>query len=194
MTRITTVCVYCGSAEPAPPAHVRAAQDLGRSLAERGITTIFGGGRVGMMGHLADAALAAGGKVIGIIPRHLEDVEVGHTGVSDLRIVSSMHERKEMMASLADAFIVLPGGLGTLDETLEILTWRQLGLHDNGIILLDVDGYWRPLNDLIHSVVAQGYAAGSALDLFHTATSVAAALDLLEHMEQPAAAALTERM
>ena len=135
-------------------------------MAERGITLVFGGGRVGLMGIIADAVLAAGGRVVGIIPNHIEEREVGHPGVSELQVVDSMHERKHRMFQMADGFVVLPGGLGTLDETFEIITWRQLGLHDKPIVIVDNEGYWRPLAALIAHLVDNGFARPEVFDLF----------------------------
>ena len=137
-----------------------AASQLGARLAAMGIEVVFGGGRVGLMGLLADAALASGGRVAGIIPGRLRDAEVAHHGVSELVVVDTMHERKALMAERADAFAILPGGIGTLDETFEILSWKQLGLHDKPIFLVDVDGYWSPLRTLLNRVVDHGLAPG----------------------------------
>jgi uncharacterized protein (TIGR00730 family) len=135
-------------------------------LAGAGIELIYGGGRVGLMGLVADAALGAGGRVTGIIPGFLHDRELGHTGVSELIVVESMHERKQRMFELADAFAILPGGLGTLDEAFECITWRQLGLHDRPIVLVDVGGYWQPLMRLIDQVVETGFAPRATHDFF----------------------------
>lgn len=139
------VCVFCGSSPGATPAFAEQAARLGRVLAAHRLGLVYGGASVGLMGTLADATLAAGGEVVGVIPRSLVDMEVAHEGLQELRIVSSMHERKAVMADLADAFVALPGGLGTLDELAEILTWAQLGLHTKPTGLLDVEGYFAPL-------------------------------------------------
>jgi len=182
---IRSVCVYGGASGSvaAPIRHAAAA--LGTALAGHGVRVVFGGGRVGMMGLVADAALAAGGEVVGVIPRFLFDRELGHTGVTALRIVDSMHERKQTMFELADAFAVLPGGVGTLDETFEVITWRQLGLHDKPIVLLDIDGYWSGLVALVDHVVAQGFAAPATAALYETAPSVAAAVAALAAAPAP---------
>ena len=148
MAVIKRLCVYCGSSPGVEPSYSTAAARLGTLLAESHVELVYGGGRVGLMGTLADAALAAGGRITGIIPRHLHDREVGHPGVSELIVVGSMHERKQRMFEIADAFAVLPGGLGTLDETFEMITWRQLGLHDKPLIIIDIAGYWTPLLEL----------------------------------------------
>lgn len=142
---ITRVCVFCGSSPGATPAFGQLAAHLGQLLAAQDLALVYGGASVGLMGRLADAALAAGGEVIGVIPQSLVDMEVAHRGLADLRVVSTMHERKALMADLADAFIALPGGIGTLDELFEVLTWAQLGLHTKPAGVLDLDGYYRPL-------------------------------------------------
>ncbi len=166
---IRTVCVFCGSRAGHDPAHAEVARQLGRRMAENGMTLIFGGGKVGLMGVIADAVLGAGGTAIGVIPRLLEEIEVGHTGLSTLEVVETMHQRKERMYALSDAFVVLPGGIGTLDEAFEILTWRHLQLHAKPIVVLDRAGYWRPLAALLDNVVAGGFA-GSAVHGYLTFT------------------------
>ncbi|MFP6745881.1 MAG: TIGR00730 family Rossman fold protein, partial [Alphaproteobacteria bacterium] len=172
MTALTSLCVYCGSSTGVDPAHRAAAERLGRLMAERGVRLVFGGGRIGLMGVLADAVLAAGGHVTGIIPGHIEEREIGHQQVTELLIVDNMHERKHKMFELADAFAVLPGGLGTLDETFEIITWRQLGLHDKPIVLIDNAGHWAPLKRLFEHVIAGGFADESARRLYQFVDSV----------------------
>lgn len=157
MADIRSVCVYCGSS-PGPESHKAAATRLGRLLGAAGIRVIYGGGRVGLMGLTADGALDAGGEVVGIIPGFLDAREVGHPGLTELHIVDSMHERKQLMFEMADAFCILPGGIGTLEETFEVLSWRQLGLHDKPILLIDQEGYWRPFTALLDHAVAMGYA------------------------------------
>jgi uncharacterized protein (TIGR00730 family) len=142
---LASICVFCGSSAGSDPAYVAAARDFGRLLAARGLRLVFGGGRVGLMGALADAALAAGGEVVGVIPEMLVRREVAHGGLDELRVVGSMHERKAAMAELADAFVALPGGIGTLEELFEVWTWRQLGLHAKPCGLLDVAGYYERL-------------------------------------------------
>ena len=159
MSQLSAVCIYCGSAVGRNARHQEAARRFGHDLGSRGIRLIYGGGRVGLMGEVADAALAAGGKVVGVIPEHLESREKGHHGLTELRVVRSMHERKNLMFELADAFVVLPGGLGTLDEAFEMITWRQLGLHDKPIAFADVDGYWSSFADLVAHVIRHGFAS-----------------------------------
>jgi uncharacterized protein (TIGR00730 family) len=166
MSGLSSLCVYCASSDGADPAHRETARRLGQLLAEHGVRLVYGGGRVGLMGIVADAVLAAGGKVTGVIPYHLEAREVGHKDVTELIVVDSMHGRKHRMFELADAFAVLPGGLGTLDETIEIITWRQLGLHDKPIVLIDDDGYWAPLFDLVDHAIAKGFASKETKRLY----------------------------
>ncbi len=156
---IRRLCVYCGSSIGADPRYREAAAALGAGLAAAGIELVYGGGRNGLMGAVADAVLAGGGTAIGVIPRHLQDREVAHLGLSELVIVDTMHQRKQAMAERADAFAVLPGGIGTLDETVEILSWRQLGLHDKPVYIVDIAGYWSPLAVLFEHVVTQNFAA-----------------------------------
>jgi uncharacterized protein (TIGR00730 family) len=143
--KIKQVCVFCGSSPGTDPVHIESARAVGRLLARRGVGLVFGGGHVGLMGALADAALEAGGEVTGVIPRALELRELAHRGLTRLHVVATMHERKAHMAQLSDAFLALPGGMGTLDELAEIVTWAQLGLHAKPVGLLDVKGYFAPL-------------------------------------------------
>ena len=174
MQQIRSVCVYCGSSGAVDQRYRAAADELGHSLAAAGITLVFGGGRIGLMGIAADAALAAGGQVIGVIPASLRDAELAHSGVSELVVVDTMHDRKRVMAERSDAFAVLPGGIGTLDETFEILTWRQLRLHDKPIFLVDIAGYWQPLHALLDHIVAQHFATSLVPRLVEIVPSVSA--------------------
>jgi uncharacterized protein (TIGR00730 family) len=190
----TSLCVYCGSALGVDSRYAGAARDLGRLLAERHIRLIYGGARIGLMGTLADATLAAGGEVVGIIPGHLDKTELGHRGATELIVVDSMHERKFMMFEESDAFAILPGGLGTLDETFEMLTWRKLGLHDKPIILLDIAGYWRPLLGLIDHVIVQGFAAPTDRDLYKVVSTVEEVVAAMETAPRPKTAAQPERL
>jgi len=150
---MNALCVFCGSSRGRSPAYAEAAASLGALLAEQRIDLVYGGGKVGIMGVLADACLAHGGRVVGVIPAHLWSREVGHAGVTEMHVVASMHERKARMAELADAFIALPGGIGTLDELFEVLTWAQLGLHAKPTGLLDLDAYFQPLLDFLDGAV-----------------------------------------
>ena len=151
------LCVFCGSAAGVRPEYLDAARALGRSAAERGIGIVYGGARVGLMGAVADAALAAGGTVTGVIPRALVDREVAHDGLTHLHVVASMHERKATMAQLSDAFVALPGGVGTLEELFEVWTWAHLGVHAKPCAVLDVAGFWRPLLAALDHMAAEGF-------------------------------------
>jgi uncharacterized protein (TIGR00730 family) len=156
------VAVFLGSSAGRRPEYAAAAADLGRTLAHAGVGLVYGGAGVGLMGILADAALAANGEVIGVIPERVFSTELAHQGLTRLEIVGSMHQRKARMAELADGFAALPGGLGTLDELFEILTWRQLGLHAKPVALLDVDGFWDRLASLLDGLVADGFVTASS--------------------------------
>jgi uncharacterized protein (TIGR00730 family) len=186
MQNIRCVCVYCGSSGAVEVRYREAASELGARLAAAEVEIVFGGGRVGLMGLLADAALAANGRVTGIIPSHLRSAELAHPGVSELVVVGSMHERKRLMAERADAFAVLPGGIGTLDEMFEILSWKQLGLHDKPILLVDVGGYWAPLLALLEHIVDKGFARPQTRGLLRVVPSVPALMAALA--EEPAVA------
>jgi uncharacterized protein (TIGR00730 family) len=157
MADLRTVCVFCGSSAGTRPEYRDAAVGLAEALVTGGARLVYGGGRVGLMGVLADAVLAAGGEVIGVIPRHLVSHEVAHQRLTELRVVGSMHERKRLMFELADGFVALPGGLGTLEELLEIATWGQLGLHAKPIGILDVRGYFSGLVGLLDHAVVEGF-------------------------------------
>jgi len=152
-----SICVYCGSRHGARPAYAAAARALGRAIGSRGWQLVYGGGQVGLMGEVADATLAAGGRVVGVIPETLKKLEVGHLGLHELHVVPNMHVRKQMMAERADVFIALPGGIGTLEELYEVWTWRQLGYHDQPIGLLNVDGYYDDLLRFMGKSVEQGF-------------------------------------
>jgi uncharacterized protein (TIGR00730 family) len=165
------VCVFCGSKPGADPAHGEAAQAFGRGLAERGMTLVYGGGRVGMMGLLSDAALDAGAPVIGVIPEFLMQWEVGNLNCTQLIETDSMHSRKQRMAELSDVFVTFPGGMGTLDETVEIITWKQLRLHAKPVILFSPGGYWDPFEDLMRATVAAGFTGRNSLDLYETVST-----------------------
>ena len=154
---LKSVCVFCGASPGARPIYHEAAAQLGRHIAERGLTLVYGGGAVGLMGVVADAALAAGGEVIGIIPQSLERAEIGHKGLTRLEVVDGMHARKARMAELADAFIALPGGLGTLEELFEVWTWGQLGYHAKPLGLLEVDGFYARLTDFLDHLMAERF-------------------------------------
>ena len=158
------VCVFCGSSPGDDPAYLAAARAIGVALARRAVGVVYGGGHVGCMGALADAALEAGGEVVGVIPRRLADREVAHTGVTDLHVVESMHDRKALMASLSDAFVALPGGFGTLEELFEVVTWRQLGYHRKPIAVLNTRGYFDALLRFCDDAVSAGFVAAAERD------------------------------
>jgi uncharacterized protein (TIGR00730 family) len=161
-----SIGVFCGSSTGNDPLHERAAARLGRLAAGRNVHLVYGGGKVGLMGIVADAALEAGGRVTGVIPRHLRRAEVAHDGLTELITVETMHERKHRMFSLADAFVVLPGGIGTFDEMIEIISWRLLRLHDKAILLVDPEGYWEPFTELLEHAIAKGFARPETRRLF----------------------------
>jgi len=153
------ICVFCGASNGRRPAYRTAAATLGRALAQRGIGLVYGGGKVGLMGAVADACLAAGGEVIGVIPQSLVERELAHPGATEMRIVQSLHERKALMADLSDAFITLPGGMGTLEEVCEILSWAQLGLYRKPCGVVNVDGFYDPLIAMFDHAVGEGFLA-----------------------------------
>ncbi len=157
MAEVTSLCVYCGSSSGKHPEYVEQARAFGTEMARRGITLVYGGGNVGLMGVVADAVLAGGGKVIGVIPRQMVDLEVAHAGLTELQVVDTMHQRKTRMFELSDAFVALPGGFGTLDEMFEMLTWSQLGLHSYPCAFLDVRGYYAPLRGMMDHMVGEGF-------------------------------------
>lgn len=177
------VLVFCGSSPGARAEYAQRAAALGRLIAGRGLDLVYGGAAVGLMGELADAALDAGGRVIGVIPRRLVEREIAHPGLTELREVSSMHERKALMAELADAVIALPGGSGTLDELFELFTWSQLGLHRAPIGLLDVAGYWQPLLGLLDHMVAEQFLRAEYRDMLLVDADPTALLDGLASSE-----------
>jgi len=185
MPTISSLCVYCGSSTGVSPVYAAAAERLGAALARRGVRLVYGGGRVGLMGIMADAVLKGGGTVTGIIPGHLQNREVGHDALSELVVVETMHERKARMSEMADAFAVLPGGLGTLDETFEIVTWRQLRLHDKPVVIVDIDGYWGPLQAMVASMVERGFVRKEHAALFTVVRDVDALFDALQAMPPP---------
>jgi uncharacterized protein (TIGR00730 family) len=177
MATLSSVCVFCGSSLGNAPSYLRAAKDLGTLIASRGIRLIYGGASVGLMGAVADAAIAAGGEVEGVLPKALEEKELAHRGLSRLHVVSSMHERKAKMAELADGFIALPGGAGTLEEIFEIWTWAQLGFHRKPAGFLDVDGFYAALKTFIDHTVKEGFMRPGHRDILTFAQSGAELLD-----------------
>jgi uncharacterized protein (TIGR00730 family) len=179
---VRRVCVFCGASSGRLAAYAAAARAFGAEAAGRGLGLVYGGGKVGLMGALAEGALAAGGEVIGVIPQELVDRELAHEGLSELHVVGSLHERKALMAELSDAFAALPGGFGTLDELMEQLTWSQLGLHRKPVGLLDVEEYWRPLIALARHATGEGFVREADLAAIAVAAEPGALLDRLERL------------
>ena len=186
MPALSSVCVFCGSNGGADPAYLAAAEAVGAGLAQRGIRIVYGGGRVGLMGALADSARAAGGEVVGVMPQALVDREIGHTGIDDLRVVDTMHERKALMVELSDAFVALPGGIGTLEELFEVYTWAQLGIHAKPLALLDVAGYYEPLAAFLDHAVAQRFLRAETRGMLAVADSIEGVLETFERWRPPA--------
>jgi uncharacterized protein (TIGR00730 family) len=185
MVGIKSICVYCGSSVGNDPDFANAATRLGRAMAEAGLGLVYGGGNIGLMGAVADAALEAGGRVVGVIPEDLKAVELAHGALSELVVVSSMHERKREMFERADAFVILPGGLGTLDEAFEMITWAQLRLHGKPVVIVNERGYWAPLIALIEHAIDNGFARNDVRDLFAVADRVDDVLPILQGLPTP---------
>ncbi len=185
MRELKRICVFCGSSSGTDPVYEDAAVVMGTALAEAGIELVYGGGAVGLMGVVADAAMAAGGRVIGVIPKGLFSREVGHDAISEMHHTATMHERKALMYELSDAFIALPGGLGTLDELFETMTWAQLGLHHKAVGLLDVQGYFDQLLDFLRTTVSTGFVKPQNVDMLVSDAAPAALLAKLAEVELP---------
>ena len=181
------LCVFCGSAMGRQTAYADAARALATALLDRGLGLVYGGGSVGLMGTIADAVLAGGGEVIGVLPKGLARKELAHDGLTELHVVGSMHERKALMASLADGFVALPGGLGTLEEILEVLTWAQLGIHRKPVGLVDVEGYWTGLVALLRHAVGEGFVRPEYASLLLVEPVPAALLDRFAAWRPPIA-------
>jgi uncharacterized protein (TIGR00730 family) len=187
------ICVFCGSSPGHDPRYLEAARSMGRTLARRGLGLVYGGGSVGLMGAVADAALASGGEVVGVIPRVLQIRELAHKSLSTLHVVESMHERKALMAELSDGFVALPGGMGTLEELSEVLTWAQLGLHARPVGLLDVAGYYQPLAEFFDRAVGAGFLRPAHRALLLVGHEPAALLDRFEAWRGPALEQVIDR-
>jgi uncharacterized protein (TIGR00730 family) len=185
MAPLKRICVYAGSNPGNDDCYRQAARELARDLAGQGIGIVYGGGNVGLMGELADAALASGGEVIGIMPYQLVAKEIAHEGLSELKVVDSMHERKAAMADLSDAFVALPGGIGTLEEIIEIYTWSQLGLHQKACVLLNVGGYYDGLTAFLDHAVSEGFLNGSHRELLMIIERPDEVIDSLERWRPP---------
>ena len=194
MVNLNSVCVFCGSKNGYNPAYEASAKRLGEIMAERKITLVYGGGRIGLMGIVADAILAGGGKVIGIIPDFLKELEVGHDTVTEQIVTNSMHERKHRMFELSDGFVVLPGGLGTLDETLEIMTWKQLRLHSKPIVVLNIGGYWSALAELVRATIDGGFAHPAVSELYTMVDSADDVFSALVNQPEPKEEVLTSHL
>jgi uncharacterized protein (TIGR00730 family) len=182
---LETVCVFCGSREGSRPAYAEAARRTGREIAHRGLGLVYGGGRVGLMGAVADAALEEGGEVVGVITEALISKEIAHAGLATLHVVGSMHERKMLMADLSDGFVTLPGGYGTLEEFFEVLSWAQLSIHEKPCGLLDVDGFWDPLSALFDHAVTEGFVDPNHRSLVLTEGNPSILLERMERYTQP---------
>lgn len=187
------VCVFCGSNPGTDPAYVAAAEATGRLLAERGLGLVYGGGSVGLMGRLAQAAMDVGGEVVGVIPDFLDRVEVANRDITRLEVAGSMHERKARMAELSDAFLALPGGIGTFEEVFETMTWTQLGVHDKPVGLVDVAGFWSSAAALLDRSVADGFLAEDVRAAVVVAPTAAEVLDAFASWRRPALGKWTER-
>jgi hypothetical protein len=174
-----SICVFCGSAPGARPIYSRAAEELGTALAHQGITVVFGGGRLGLMGIVADAALKAGGRVVGVIPRMLIERECAHPNLTKQHIVDTMHERKTLMADMSDGFVGLPGGMGTFDELIEIVTWAQLGLHAKPVILCNIENYFAPMYGMLDHAVVEKFVTAESRARWRNAEGVTQVMQIL---------------
>ena len=183
-----SIAVYCGSRFGDGPAFRSSAQALGRLIGAAGETLVYGGGRVGLMGEVADATLASGGRVVGVIPQALMDREVGHAGLTELHVVQTLHERKQLMASRADAFVALPGGIGTLEELYEVWSWQQLGYHDKPVALLNVDGYYDALLEFMRVTHSRGFVSDTQFEALMVDDDAARLLDRLRTAAERATA------
>jgi uncharacterized protein (TIGR00730 family) len=181
-----SVCVFCGSADGARPVYADAAKAFGRAIVAAGLTLVYGGGKVGLMGVIADTVMAEGGRAIGVIPELLVDKEVGHKGLSELHVVPDMHQRKKMMADLADAFVAMPGGAGTLEELFEVYTWAQLGYHRKPVALYNIDGFYDPLIALLRHTVHEGFMRQTYFDILQIDADPAALIGRLRAYQPPA--------
>lgn len=194
MNAAKSICVFCGSKPGEDPAHMALARELGNAIGARGMTLVYGGGRIGLMGAVAEAASGSGADVVGVIPDFLMKLEVGNTANGSLEITDSMHSRKRRMFEISDAFVALPGGLGTIDETMEIITWKQLRLHDKPIIVLSPKGYWSPLQQIVASVVDAGFAHEAVKELFTVVETVEEVFDAIAAAPPAKAEVLTSHL
>lgn len=194
MTSKFKICVYCGSQPGALPDYMQAAKEMGALCAQEKWRLVYGGGRVGLMGAVADSALAHGAEVTGIIPQDLHTREVAHTGLTELHVTKSMHERQMMMARMADAFVVLPGGLGTLAEFFEIVTWRQLRFHNKPIIVVNIREYWNKLLDAVDYVEKEKFLHGRTADLYHLTPRISDIAEIIRNLPPEPGPVKTEKM
>lgn len=194
MSKIKSACVYCGSSSTSNPVFDAPTIELGTALAKAGITLVYGGGSPGLMGKVANSCMDAGGAVIGIIPDHILKLEVRHNQLTELHIVDNMHTRKMMMADKADSFVIMPGGLGTLDEAFEIMTWKYLGVHNKPVIIANIDGYWDPLIALIQHMHQHKFVREEHMNTYVEAKSVAEVMDILTSTEKSDAPIKTEKI
>ncbi|HAJ90878.1 MAG TPA: TIGR00730 family Rossman fold protein [Rhodospirillaceae bacterium] len=194
MSKIKSACVYCGSSTTSNPVFDAPTLELGKSLAAAGITLVYGGGSPGLMGKVANSCLDAGGAVIGIIPDHILKLEVRHNQLTELHIVDNMHTRKMMMADKADAFVIMPGGLGTLDEAFEIMTWKYLGVHNKPIIIANIDGYWDPLIALIRHMNAHRFVREEHMNTYIEVKTVAEVMHVLNSTEKSTTPVQTQKI
>ena len=194
MAEFNSLCVFCGSKTGDNPAYEQAARRLGDLMAARGVRLVYGGGRIGLMGAVADAVQSGGGDVVGIIPEFLMRLEVGNEDAGDLIVTDSMHTRKAKMFEMSDAAIVLPGGIGTMDETIEVMTWKQLRQHDKPIVVLNIEGYWDAFLGLIDSIIDGGFAHPKIRDLISVVDNADAVFDALANAPEPDQEVLTSHL
>ena len=189
-----SICVFLGANPGNDPKYAQAARNMGQELAQRGITTVYGGSRTGLMGTLAQSALDAGGKVIGVIPESLYKIEIAHTELTELHVADSMHERKALMAEISDGFVAMPGGVGTMDEIFEIFTWAQLGFHSKPCGLLNVDGYYNKLLTFLDNVVEEGFLKDMHREKLITAETPDTLIEAFSNYEPPTGSKWVEKI
>ena len=194
MTKISSLCAFCGSKVGDDPAHKEAAWRLGRIMAERGVRLVYGGGRIGLMGVVAEAVHQGGGEVIGVLPEFLMDLEVGNDEIGELLVTKSMHTRKQTMFGLSDGFVAVPGGLGTIEETIEVVTWKQLRQHTKPVVVMNVGGYWAGLTALVEQIIAGGVAHEAIRALFTVVDGPEAVFEALEAASEPTDEVLTSHL
>ena len=194
MPKVSAICVYCGASEKVDPKYKEYAKKLGHLMVQDDIALVYGGSQIGLMGATADAVLEAGGRVYGVLPEHLQTYEKGHDGITQLTITKDMHQRKKQMFKLAEAFVVMPGGFGTMDETFEIITWRQLRLHNYPVIIVNVDGYWDELIALFDGIIAKGFASEETRQLYHVVDKVEDVIPTILAMPEPTIEPKDERI